>query len=239
MANPLIRQLQSRDSISNEEKQVLERLISRISQFDAGQIIVRAGSRPSESSILIEGLACRYKSVANYKRQITAIHVPGDFVDLQGFILKRVDHTVAALSPCKMAFVSHEALREVVERHPRLGRLLWLCTLVEGAAHHEWMASFGNLPAAARMARLLCELYVRLKTVGQTDGASFRLPLTQAKMGEALGLSYVHVNRVLQQLRAEELVVWRQDTVTIPDWKRLCNAGYFDPSYLYLGRELH
>lgn len=239
MVNPLIRQLQSRDLISNEEKQVLERLISRIVQFDAGQIIVRAGSRPSESCILVEGLACQYKSVANYKRQITAFHVPGDFIDLHGFILKRIDHTVAALVPCKIAFVSHEALSEVIERHPHLGRLLWLCTLVEGAAHHEWMASLGNLPAAARMARLLCELFVRLKTVGHTDGASFRLPLTQAKMGEALGLSHVHVNRVLQQLRAEELVIWRQDTVTIPDWKRLCHVGYFDPSYLYLGRELH
>jgi CRP-like cAMP-binding protein len=239
MANPLIRQLQSRDPISDEEKQVLERAIARIEQFNSGQIIVQAGSRPSESSLVVEGLACRYKSEAGYKRQITAFHVPGDFVDLHGFILKRVDHSVAALTPCKIAFVSHETLHSIVESHPRLGRLLWLCTLVEGAAHREWVASMGYLPASARMAHLLCELYVRLKTVGQTEGASFRLPLTQAKIGEALGLSYVHVNRVLQQLRAEELIIWQHETVTIPDWKRLCHVGCFDPSYLYLGRELH
>jgi CRP-like cAMP-binding protein len=239
MTNPLIRQLQSRDPLSVGEKQVLERAIARIEQFNAGRIIVQAGSRPNETSLVVEGLACRYKSVAGYKRQITAFHVPGDFVDLYGFILKRVDHTVAALTPCKVAFVPHETLHDIVENHPRLGRLLWLCTLVEGAAHREWVASMGNLPASARMAHLLCELYIRLKAVGQTDGTSFRLPLTQAKIGEALGLSYVHVNRVLQQLRAEELIIWRQETVTIADWKRLCRVGHFDPSYLYLRRELH
>jgi CRP-like cAMP-binding protein len=238
MPNPLVRQLQSRDSLSVEEKQVLEQAITRIEQFNPGQIIVKAGSRPSESSLVVEGLACRYKSAAGYKRQITAFHVVGDFIDLYGFILKRADHTVAALTPCKVAFVSHETLHDIVETHPRLRRLLWLCTL-EGATHREWVASMSYLPASARMAHLLCELYVRLKSVGQTNGTSFHLPLTQAKIGEALGLSYVHVNRVLQQLRAEELIIWRQETVTIPDWKRLCQVGHFDSSYLYLRRELH
>jgi CRP-like cAMP-binding protein len=216
---------------------VLERAVGRFEQFDPGQIIVQAGSHPSESSFVVEGLACGYKSVARYKRQITAFHVPGDFVDLYGFILRRVDHTVAALTRCKIAFVSHETLHDIVESHPRLRRLLWLCTL-EGSADCEWVMSMGYLPASARMAHLLCELYVRLKTVGQTNGPSFRLPITQAKIAEALGLSYVHVNRVLQQLRAEEMIIWRQETVTITDWKRLCQFGHFDSSRSTFGQSV-
>jgi CRP-like cAMP-binding protein len=238
MKSPLFQQFQSQDSLSVEEKHLLERAITRNEQFNAGRIIVQAGSHPNEVSLVVEGLACRYKSVAGYKRQITAFHVPGDFIDLYGFILKRADHTVAALTPCKVAFVSHETPHDIVETHPRLRRLLWLCTL-EGATHREWVASMSYLPASVRMAHLRCELYVRLKSAGQTNGASFHLPLTQAKIGEALGLSYVHVNRVLQQLRADELIIWREETVTIPDWKRLCRVGHFDPSYLYLRRELH
>jgi CRP-like cAMP-binding protein len=239
MQNPFTRQLQAKNLIPDAEIAVLECAIVRVEQFSAGRVIAQAGSHLCESSLIVEGLACRYKALAGHRRQITAFHVPGDFVDLDGFILKRLNHTVTTLTACTVAIISHEALLNIVEHYPRLGRLLWFCTLAEGAAHREWVASMGHLPAPARMAHLICERYVRLKIVGHTDGSSFRLPITQAKFGEALGLSHVHVNRVLQRLRAEELIMWHQETVTIPNWKRLCHAGRFDPSYLYLRSEPH
>jgi CRP-like cAMP-binding protein len=239
MTNPLVRQLEWRDGLSDEEKQLLDRAIARVKEVQAGEIIVSAGARPTESCLILEGLACRYKILPRRRRQITAFHVPGDFADLHSFILKRVDHTIAALTLCKIALVPHATLLLITEKYPHLGRLLWLCTLIDGAANREWLATMGSRPAAARAAHLFCELFTRLNAIGQTKGKSFSLPLTQSKVGEALGLSSVHVNRVLQQLRAEALITWADNTVTILDWKRLCQVAQFDPSYLYFEHEQH
>jgi len=237
MINPLILKLEQRDRLSEDEKRVLENAVSRVRLVEDDEDIVREGERPSESSLLLEGFAARYKIFSNGRRQISAIHVAGDFVDLHSFLLKTMDHAVLALTPCRIATVPHAALEKITDEHPHLTRLLWLSTLIDGAIHREWLTAMGRLSATAHMAHFICELFQRLNTVGRTDGDTIQLPLTQAELGDTLGLSTVHVNRVLQELRKEELIRWQGNALTILDWERLKNVGEFTPTYLSLQQE--
>ena len=136
-----------------------------------------------------------------------AIHVVGDFVDLHSFVLKTMDHSVGALTRCRVALVPHEFLQGVTERLPHLTRLLWLDTLVDAATHREWIVGMGRRSALEQLAHLICELYVRLEVLGQVDGATFDLPLTQTDLGDALGLSLVHINRTVRELREAGLLI--------------------------------
>lgn len=237
MPNPLILKLERRDQLSPEERQRLETAIARVREVGADEDIVREGSRPAESSLLLEGFAARYKLLSNGRRQITALHVAGDFVDLHSFLLHTMDHGVVSLSPCRIALVPHAVLHEITEHCPHLTRLLWLSTLIDGATHREWLVAMGRRPALGHAAHLLCELFTRLQAVGLTTERSFRLPITQTEFGDALGLSTVHVNRVLQEIRAEGLITWESGLVTIHDWDRLRHMAEFDPTYLNLWSE--
>jgi CRP-like cAMP-binding protein len=231
---PLIRSLGERDSLSDAEKAELARIIVHTKQFRPRSDIVAAGSRPGHSSLLLDGFAARYKLMADGSRQITALHVAGDFVDLHAFLLKTMDHGIVALSACTIGFADHGDLKLVTERHPHLTRLFWLETLIDGAIHREWIVAMGRRSKKSHLAHLVCELFVRLRAVGRTDGSSFHLPLSQSELADVLGLSVVHMNRVLQGLRREKLVAWVNHTVTILDWDRLQEMAEFDPTYLSL-----
>jgi CRP-like cAMP-binding protein len=235
--SPLIRKLERRDGLSDEEKQALAGAVARVKQARMDEDLMREGDRPSESTLLFEGFAARYKLLRNGRRQITALHIPGDFVDLHSFLLKTMDHGVVALTPCRVGLVPHSTLREITETHLHLGRLLWLSTLIDAAIHREWLVAMGRRPALSQIAHLLCELFLRLQVVGLTQYMSFELPLTQAELGDVLGLSTVHVNRVIQQLRADGLVTWSEHKIVLEDWVRLQEVAEFDPTFLNLDNE--
>jgi CRP-like cAMP-binding protein len=233
----LIRKLEERDVLSAEEKEVLASALSRPRSVKADEDMVREGDRPSESILIVEGFASRYKVLQSGRRQITAIHVPGDFVDLHGFLLKKMDHAVGTLTPCTIATIPHDKLRDITERYPHLARLLWLSTLVDSSIHREWLVAMGRRSAREHMAHIVCELFVRLELVGLTQGDTFQMPVTQAELGDTLGISTVHVNRVLQELRGEGLITWRGEKLTIHDFERLKEVAEFDPTYLSLSHE--
>lgn len=238
MTKLLIRKLEQSDVLSDDEKEVLERAFSRIRDFKADEDIVREGDRPTESCIVVEGFAARYKLLPSGRRQISALHISGDFVDLHSFLLKTMDHGVVTLSRSRVAFVPHTVLKTITEEYPHLTRVLWLSTLIDAAMHRQWLTTMGRSSASAQMAHLICELYVRLKAVGLTNGNSFHVPVTQEEMGDALGLSTVHVNRVLTELKGGGLVQWAGGgAVTILDWDRLSGIAEFSPNYLNLTRE--
>jgi CRP-like cAMP-binding protein len=202
-----------------------------------GEDIVREGDRPTESILLLEGFAARYDILRKGKRQITALHIPGDFVDLHSFLVKKMDHAVLAITPCSVAGVPHEILRHISESHPHLTRLLGVNLAVDAAIHRQWIVALGRRSALEHTAHLLCEMFLRLRAVGLTEDHSFKLPLTQAELGDSLGLSTVHVNRVVQELRAKELITWRGETLVIDDWERLQELAEFDPTFLSLEAE--
>lgn len=196
--------------------------------------IVRSGTELSCSNILLDGLLCRYKDLGNGERQITQLHVPGDFVDLHSFSLKRLDHNIMTLVPSRIALVPHERLLLITEHYPHLARLLWFMTTLDAAIHREWQLSLGRRTAMARIAHLMCELQARLAIVGLTDGDRYRLPITQVDLAECLGLTSIHVNRTLLDLRTRGLAMFREKVVTIEDHAALCRLAEFNPDYLYI-----
>ena len=237
-AASLIRKLRIWDEVSGEEEAVLRDMLLATSLVEAKQDIIAEGSRPSVSTLLVEGFAVRYKLLEDGGRQITAVHVPGDFVDLHSFLLHRMDHGVSSLTACRVAAVPHPTLTSISRQHPHLSRLLWLMTLVDGAMHREWLVAMGRRTATAHLAHLVCELCRRLEVVGLAPDHQFLFPATQADIGDMLGLSSVHVNRCLQELRGSGLIHWQGHVVKILDWNGLTRVADFDPAYLHLRREL-
>ncbi|MBB3356097.1 CRP-like cAMP-binding protein [Rhizobium sp. BK049] len=237
MIEPLLLNLGSRDVLSNEEENLLRSILVKDRQFAVGEDLVSQGSRPPFSTLLLDGFAARYKVMADGSRQITALHVAGDFVDLHAFPVKVMDHGIVALSPCHVALADHADLRAITERMPHLTRLLWLDTLVDGAIHREWIVAMGRRSKRAHIAHLVCELFMRLKVVRRTRGESFQFPLTQIEMADVLGISVVHLNKTLQALRREGAFTWENRTITIVDWERLQEIAEFDPAYLSISRE--
>lgn len=233
---PLLMKLRMRDLISEEEEAVLRDSISAVRELPPGRVIVRAGTTLSESTLLFDGFVARYKDLADGHRQILEIHVPGDFLDLHGFLLKRIDHNVAAMTPVRYANASHDTLRRVTEEYPHLTRILWFSTLLDSAIHREKILSIGRRSAVGRIAHLLCELYVRLKLVGLAHEGGYALPLKQADLADATGLTSIHVNRMLRKLRNEEILTFRGGEVTIHDWDRLQSVAEFNSAYLHLER---
>ena len=195
-----------------------------------------SGQEQSSSTVLLSGFVSRTKILPNGKRQITQIHVPGDFVDLQSFSLKVLDHDIVRLSDCDLALVSHSALRHITEAHPHLTRVYWFLTNVDAAANREWEVWLGQRSALARVASLFCELNIRLGLVGLKDDGGFDLPLTQTDLADCLGLTSVRVNRTLRELRERSLLTFRAGRVAIQDWEGLRSIAEYDPTYLYLDR---
>jgi CRP-like cAMP-binding protein len=232
----LLAKLRVRDLVAAEEEEVLRASVAELREHPAGRTIVRAGTTLSASTLLIEGIVCRYKDLADGQRQIMELHVAGDFVDLHGFLLKRLDHNVGAMTPIRIAQVPHDALRGITETHPHLGRMLWFSTLLDAAIHREKILSIGRRSAVARIAHILCELMIRLRVVGLADESGYPLPLTQADLADVTGLTSVHVNRMLKKLRDDRLLTFRGGRVTIGDWEALQRLAEFDPTYLHLER---
>lgn len=231
------RKLEVRDVVTAAEKAALIACASDMVSVPAGGDLVREGDRPDTSMLVLDGFSSRYRDAPDGSRQITAIHVPGDFVDLHSLLLREMDHSVGALSACNVMRFPHARLRSLTETHPHLTRLLWLMTLIDASIHREWLSAAARA-APEQIAHLICELYVRLGITGLiAPDQSFTLPLTQTALGEALGLSAVHVNRSLQQLRSEDLFTWQNQTVRILDWESLKRRASFDDRYLHLVRE--
>jgi CRP-like cAMP-binding protein len=233
----MIRKLESIFRLSTEEKQALQGLSIQIQILRADQDIVRIGDSPSQCCLLVEGYTCVYKLTAEGKRQIVAFYVPGDMPDLQSLHLKVLDNSLATVTPCTVGFIQHEDLRRVCELHPRITAALWRETLVDASIFREWVLNVGRRDAFSRMAHLLCELRVKLKAVGLAEDDTFDLPITQGELADAIGTSNVHVNRVLQELRAKGLIRSKGTQVTIPNWEKLKEAAGFDPLYLHLQQD--
>ncbi len=232
--NPLIRKIESVFTLTDDERQALETLPMQVQVIKDRQDIVRDGDRPSRSCLLLSGFACTYKLTASGKRQIVSFNIPGDIPDLQSLHLKVLDNSVATNSSCSVGFITHEALRDICTRHPRIAAAFWRETLIDAAIFREWVTNVGRRDGMSRMAHVLCELMMRLRAVGLVEDHACDLPITQGEFADALGFTTVHVNRVLQQMRAEGLIETNGTRLKVPDWNRLKEAGEFDPTYLHL-----
>lgn len=229
-----LKKLRARDTISQEEEAAIRDMVAEVRKFPADTNVVRHGVDLTESLLLLDGWMARTKTFADGQQQIAELQFCGDFVDLHSFTLKRLDHNVMSLTPVQIGVVPHARINSLIERFPHLGRVYWMMTNIDAAIHREWTASLGRRTALVRMAHLFCEMFVRLELVGQTTGNSYQFPLTQHELAECLGLTAVHVNRTMQDLRKRNVIEVGRGRVTITDMAGLKALGEFDPEYLYL-----
>lgn len=236
--NPLVQKLESIFSLAEDERLALANLPMQVMLLRGDQDIVREGDRPSRCCLFLGGLGCTYKITAEGRRQIVAFNIPGSIPDLQSLHLETLDISVGTLAPSKVGFINHEALHDLFDCHPRIAEAFWRKALIDAAVYREWVINIGQRDAYSRMAHFLCEMIVRLKAIGLASDKSCDLPITQAELGDAMGISTVHVNRVLKQMRADGLIRIEGTVVIIQDWEGLQQAGDFDPIYLHLKQKL-
>lgn len=223
-----------RNELSVEDLEALEASVHIVKDVPARHSLAVSKQPIGVSTYLIEGFICRYMDDQEGRRQLVAVHVAGDFVDLHGYPLKRLDHDVATLGPCRIAHVRHEALDQLVRDRPNLTKLLWFSTLLDAAMHREWIFRLGRLDAVARVGHFFCEIEAKLRAVGLSDGKAFSCQLTQSDIGEACGMTSVHINRMLKELRERGLMRMQRGQITINDLKGLRQLSDFDPSYLFI-----
>lgn len=234
MTNSLIEKLEGVASLSGVERRVLVDAAVRTRDVGPDQDVVHEGDRPGECHLIVDGVLCRYKLLPEGRRQIIGFQIPGDLCDLTGFVLGRMDHSVGTLTHTKLAVIPHKRVQEITEQYPHLARALWQETIIDASISREWLANIGRRSAYQRIAHLLCEMGARLEAVGRVKEGAFEWPVTQAEVADAMGLSHVHVNRVLKQLRADGLIELRERAVVVRDWERLQRTGEFRPDYLFL-----
>lgn len=231
-----IRYLQRRDTLTDEDLVRLRQIPTTTAQFQSGQTIVAAGRDHTRSCLLLRGMAARAHTLPlpSVQRVVTALHVPGDFVDLHNFVLAGLDHSVVSIGPSEVEFIDHAHLTEITENWPHLTRLLWMSTVIDGAIHRQWLVASNALRSSAHLAHLLCEVYTRLATVGAARDLQLTLPLLQRELADVLGYSSIHINRAVRDLRDRGLVIWAGNDIRITDWAGLCGLARFDPLYLEL-----
>ena len=233
-SHPLIRRLETFRALSTADRNVLIEAMRDVQSVAAHVDMLRAGDPPDVLRVLVEGFAGRYKIVDGGKRQIVGFLVPGDICDAHAFTLAHTDHNVAALADCKVATIRRDVMEAVLAAHPAIVRALLWSSLVEESISREWLANMGRRSPGKRIGHLLCEMLTRLRAVDRADDDRFTFPITQADLGDTVGLSTVHVNRTLQELKAMKLIALRRWLVEVLDVPALMAFSDFDPAYLHL-----
>ncbi|HEX6374677.1 MAG TPA: Crp/Fnr family transcriptional regulator [Allosphingosinicella sp.] len=232
---PLLRKRSYRTSLGDADRTAFLRLPHTLRTIEHHRFVRREGDRPTHSCLLRSGFVLRHRTLGNGSRQIVAIHLPGDFVDLPGAILGTADYSAQAITRCEVAYLRHDALRELAFARPPIGHALWQDTLIDTSIAREWIANVGRRDSRTRIAHFLCEIALRLEAAGLGKRAAWELPLTQDQIADCTGLTAVHVNRTLRTLNVAGLVTLARRSVVIDDWSKLARAGDFSPGYLHLG----
>jgi CRP-like cAMP-binding protein len=229
----LITRLRTTSALEDEDVQAIRSLPIVVKHYQQGQLIVRDGDRPAECCLISQGFCVRSKTTSNGRRQILSIHIPGEIPDLQSLHLHVLDHDLVALTACTLGFISHVSLREINRRRPNLAEIFWRDTLIDAAMFRDWIVNVGQRPAPSRLAHIIVELRERLKVVGQVQGARFEMPLTQEQIGEAMGVTSVHANRIVKQLRDDNVLEFHRGSVRVIDEQKLLELADFDGLYLH------
>ena len=206
----------------------------QVRSLESNRYLIREGMEPQVSSLLLSGFVARHKETADGGRQILSIHIPGDFFNIEGSLLQVADHSVQALTRAEVATVSSSAVISLIGRHPRVGRAMWIDTLIDASIYREWILNVGRRSARQRIGHILCEFARRLEIAGLGTTHGYRFPMTQEQLADSTGLTAVHVNRTLKSLEEDELIVRHKRFIEIPDWERLRDMSGFNELYLHL-----
>lgn len=230
---PLFARLKTTIGADDKDLQALAALPFTLRYVRENEPVLRDGETPSECGLIADGFCYRSKTIADGKRQILSIHVPGDLPNLQNLHYATMDHDLVALSDCTLAFIGRKALRDLISERPSVGDLFWRDTLVDAAISREWIVNVGQRSTYNRLAHLIVELRERLRLVGRVIDNTFAIPLTQEQLGEAMGVTSVHTNRILRDLRVDGVLELQRGTVKILNEDKLQELAQFDGRYLH------
>ena len=236
MMSALARKLGHPVDLSQDDLNALARAIEHVHEAPAHKVLIEEGDRPEYVHVVLDGFAYRYKLLSNGARQIIAWLVPGDFCDLHVAVLEEMDHTIATASPSRIGRIPRAQVEHLTDTSPALSHAFQWASLVDAAILREWVVSLGRRDAEGRMAHLFCELHARIAAVDLVRGATVKLPLTQTELADTLGVTAVHVNRILQSLRERKLIRWASNSLVLEDIEALRELAGFDPNYLHLQR---
>ena len=229
--------LEAYTRLSPDDRAALEECSRNFRYVDARRDVIAEGERPRHVHLVLDGWACRYKQLPDGKRPIVSLFVPGDFCDLHAYVLRQMDHSIGAITRLKVAMITPEEMSALTAGHPRIAQALWWNEEVMAAMQREWTLNISQRSAYERLAHLLVELYIRLETVGRAHGGRCDFPLTQADLADATGLTSVHVNRTLQELRRDGMIELERKQLQIIDMERIMDVSMFNADYLHLDRE--
>jgi CRP-like cAMP-binding protein len=230
----MLRKLLRWGPLDEADQRAVLALPHKLRRFAKASYVVREDGKPTHAAVLLSGFVCRQKCISNGSRQIIAVHMPGDIVDLQNSFLEHADHSVQTFTEAELAMIPAEALKELAFGRPAIGLALWQDTLVDGSIQREWTTNVGRRNARERTSHLLCEWGYRVEAAGLAQRTRYQLPMTQEEMADALGLTPVHMNRMLMSLDREGLTSRRRNAMVINDWTALATLGDFQPGYLHL-----
>jgi CRP-like cAMP-binding protein len=229
----VLRRLQTRGPLDEADKAAVRALPFTFRTLEPAAYLVREGEPPEMCALLLTGFAYRHKVTGEGARQIMSVHMPGEFLDLQNSFLEVADHNVQALTRCDIAAVPVPALRKLSQEHPRVGRAMWVDTLIDAAIFREWIVNVGRRDSISRIAHLLCEFALRLEAAGLAHNRRYDMPMTQEQIADCTGLTPVHVNRVLKELGRLGLIEREKRSVSIVEWNQLQQIGDFNTRYLH------
>jgi CRP-like cAMP-binding protein len=232
---PLVQKLSYWAKLDGADKAALLALPHSVKSLEPHQYIVRERDKATHSCVMLSGFSIRHKIVGGGFRQIVAVHMKGDLVDLQNSLLGTADHSVQMLTAGKVGMIPRDEVLRLAFERPNVGKAMWLDTLVDGSIAREWIANVGRRNARTRIAHVLCEFALRMKLAGLGEHTNYQLPMTQDQLGDTTGLTAVHVNRTLKTLEADGLIERSSPrSITVGDWKKLADTGDFDSGYLHL-----
>ena len=234
MSNPLTLKLQRYVRLSDADQVWLTEIVGSGRMIAARTDIIHEGDDPRAVNVILDGWACRYRQLADGRRQIVAFLLPGDMCDPHVFLLDAMDHTIGAITPVLLGQIPGTALQAMMARSPTLDLAFHREALATAAVQREWTVSLGCRTGIERLAHLFCELHARLAAVGLADGNTCPMPITQNDLGDAMGQTSVHINRTLQEMRSMGLITLRSRRLTIHDPAALAQLAQFDPAYLHL-----
>lgn len=238
MADHLRLKLEHYVRLSADDREALTALArTNVREVRARRDIVREGEPPGVVNLILDGWAIRHKMLEDGRRQVLAFLIPGDLCDLNIFILKEMDHSIGALTPVTIAQIPREAFEQLNRKNPRVAQALNWDLLVQLAIQREWTVNLGQRSAIERISHLICELFERLRAVGLCVDGTCHIPITQTDLSEATGITPVHVNRTLQELRSQNLIEWKGREIHVPDMDALKSVAMFNDNYLHLGKE--
>jgi len=233
MANRFIEKLRGLAPLDTGDVDALATATVRSRTVPTRRDLIREGDRPGPVFVMLEGWACRYKILPNGTRQVLAYLMPGDSCDLHIGLLAEMDHNIQTITPARVATIERAEMDEIIDHHPAIAKALYIAQLIDEGTMRAWITSMGRRTSIERVAHLMCELYLRARNIGLTAETELELPLSQLLLADSLGMTPVHLNRVLKQLRLSGAMTLKRGSLVIVDPLMLTEIAGFDENYLH------